>query len=128
MAEGDKKVLGFASLTTNCLCKAHNSALSPIDTQGARFFEAIQKCGTTDTGPTYKFLFSGHDIERWMLRTLAAFGVSKNLSIDGAVLDDEFIQRLHLVDMLDRVVGKGPLGSICYRVRIINLCNARTCS
>jgi hypothetical protein len=53
-------------------CRRHNSLLSPIDTAGARLFEAIQKCGTTDTGPGLLFLLSGHDVERWMLRSLTA--------------------------------------------------------
>lgn len=98
---GEKKVLPFSTLTANCLCRTHNSALSDIDTAGANFFSAIQKCGTTETGPSHNFLLSGHDIERWMLRTLAAFGVSKNLSIDGARIDDQFIDRLCVVDLLE---------------------------
>jgi hypothetical protein len=48
--KGQKKVLGFAALTANCPCTRHNSLLSPIDVVGAKLFEAIQKCGTTDTG------------------------------------------------------------------------------
>jgi len=100
--KGDKKVLGFGALTTNCLCRPHNSSLSPIDAAGALFFEAIQKCGTNDTGPNQHFLLSGHDIERWMLRTLAAFGHSKNLGIDGARIDNEFVERLQLAELLEQ--------------------------
>jgi hypothetical protein len=46
--KGQKKMLVFAALTANCLCTRHNSLLSPIDVVGAKLFEAIQKCGTTD--------------------------------------------------------------------------------
>src|ERR1700730_4980166 len=55
--KGKKKILGFGALTSGCLCKTHNSALSPIVTAGGHFFDAIQKCGTGDSGPSHNFLF-----------------------------------------------------------------------
>jgi hypothetical protein len=117
--KGAKKRLGFAALTTGCLCKTHNSALSPIDTMGGRFFDALQKCGTGETGPNQDFLFSGHDIERWMLRTLAAFGVSKNFAIDGARIDTGFVERLRFAELLeDTTQWKPPLGM--YLIQGIN--------
>jgi hypothetical protein len=106
-----KKMLGFAALTTNCLCARHNSLLSPIDTVGAKLFEAIQKSGTTDSGAGLLFLLSGHDVERWMLRSLAIFGVSGNFSIDGAVIDPDFVNRLRIVELLEDVKQwRKPLG------------------
>ena len=113
MAEGPatRRCLGFNTLITNALCRRHNSLLSPLDTVGARLFEAIQKCGTTDTGPGLLFLLSGHDIERWMLRSLAIFGVSGNFAIDGAVIDQNFVDRLRIVDLLEDVKQwKKPVG------------------
>jgi hypothetical protein len=108
---GEKKMLPFSALTTNCLCTRHNSLLSPIDAVGAALFEAIQKCGTTDTGPGLLFLLSGHDVERWMLRSLAIFGVSGNFAIDGAVIDQNFVDRLRIVELLeDPKEWKKPLG------------------
>ena len=108
---GDKKMLPFSALTTNALCQRHNSLLSPIDSVGAALFEAIQKCGTTDTGPGLLFLLSGHDVERWMLRSLAIFGVSGNFAIDGAVIDQNFVDRLRIVELLeDPKQWKKPLG------------------
>jgi hypothetical protein len=101
-SKGEKKVLPFAALTSNCLCKKHNSLLSPIDVVGANFFSAIQNCGTTDSRPGLYFLLSGHDVERWMLRSLAVFGVSKNFAIDGAVIDQEFIERLRIIELLEK--------------------------
>src|SRR5215475_13015449 len=62
--KGQKKVLPFTALTSNCLCTRHNSRLSPIDVVGANFFSAIQRCGTTDRGRGMYFLLSGHDVER----------------------------------------------------------------
>jgi hypothetical protein len=109
--KGQKKVLGFGALTANCLCRRHNSLLSPLDIVGAKLFEAIQKCGTTDNGPGLLFLLSGHDVERWMLRSLAIFGVSGNFAIDGAVIDQNFIDRLRIVDLLEDVKEwKRPVG------------------
>ncbi len=99
--QGKKKILKFGALRANCLCKIHNSSLSPIDSAGAKFFDAIQKCGTTDNGVNFNFLISGHDLERWMFRTLAAFAASKNLSVDGAVLDSNLINRLRVADLLE---------------------------
>jgi hypothetical protein len=108
---GDKNMLGFTTLITNALCTSHNSRLSPIDAVGARLFEAIQKCGTTDTGPGLQFLLSGHDVERWMLRTLASFGVSGNFAIDGAVIDRNFVDRLRIIDLMEDVKQwKKPVG------------------
>ena len=104
-------MLGFGALTANCLCTRHDNLLSPIDTVGAKLFEAIQKCGTTDTGRRRLFLLSGHDVERWMLRSLAIFGVSSNFAIDGAVIDPNFVDRLRIVELLEDVTKwKKPLG------------------
>jgi hypothetical protein len=109
--KGEKKILGFAALKGNILCRAHNSALSPIDAVGARFFSAIQKCGTSIEGSHLSFLFSGHDVERWLLRTVAALAVSKNFSIDGAQLDDGLVSRLKLSELLENPAAwKQPLG------------------
>jgi hypothetical protein len=114
--KGQKKVLGFAALTANCLCTRHNSLLSPIDTVGAKFFEAIQTCGTTVARPGLRFLLSGHDVERWMLRSLAIFGVSKNFAIDGAVIDQDIVDRLRIVEFLeDPALWQTPAGF--YRLR-----------
>jgi hypothetical protein len=109
--EGEKKVFGFGALTSNILCRAHNSALSPLDTAGSRFFSAIQSCGTTVDGSSLNFLVSGHDIERWLLRTVAALAVSKNFGIDGAQLDAGIINRLQLSEFLENPAAwKRPLG------------------
>jgi hypothetical protein len=72
---------------------------------------AVQKCGTTDNGPGLLFLLSGHDVERWMLRSLAIFSVSGNFAIDGAVIDQDFIDRLRIVELLEDVKEwKKPIG------------------
>lgn len=109
--KGGKKTLPFGALIANYLCTRHNSLLSPIDVAGARFFEAIQKCGTTDQSPGLVFLLSGHDVERWILRSLAILGVSGNFAIDGAVIDRNLVDRLRIVELLEDVTKwKRPLG------------------
>jgi hypothetical protein len=109
--KGGKKRLRFKNLTANCLCKTHNSALSSLDAAGGRFFEAIQKCGTGDIGPTHNFLISGHDLERWMLKTLGALVASKNFAIDGDRLDGKFVERLGFLELLEDATNwKQPLG------------------
>jgi hypothetical protein len=108
---GQSKVLSFPSLVSRCLCTRHNSVLSPIDTAGANLFRAIQTCGTTVSGRRQQFLLSGHDVERWMLRTLAALGTSGNFAIDGAVIDPSFVDRLRIVELLEKpAFWKEPLG------------------
>jgi len=109
--KGKSKTLGFQALTARSLCTRHNSLLSPIDAAGADFFQALQSCGTTASGPGLRFLLSGHDIERWMLRSLAIFGVSRNLAIDGAVIDQQFIDRLRIIELLEgAALWTRPLG------------------
>jgi hypothetical protein len=46
-----------------------------------------------------------------MLRSLAIFGVSGNFAIDGAVIDQNFVDRLRIVELLEDVTKwKKPLG------------------
>lgn len=99
--KGQSKSLGFGALTANCLCTRHNSLLSPIDAAGAKFFEAVQNCGTTTARPPLQYLLSGHDLERWLLRSLAVLGVSRNLAVEDTALDQEFIERLDVVHLLE---------------------------
>jgi hypothetical protein len=79
--KGQTKELPFSALVASNLCTRHNSLLSPIDTAGAKFFEAVQTCGTTTAPPSLEYLQSGHDLERWLVRLLAVMGVSRNLAI-----------------------------------------------
>ena len=46
-----------------------------------------------------------------MLRSLAIFGVSGNFAIDGAVIDQHFVDRLRIIDLLEDVkLWKKPMG------------------
>jgi hypothetical protein len=109
--KSQSKTLGFAALTARYLCTRHNSLLSPIDTAGAKFFEAMQNCGTAQSGERFEYLLSGHDVERWMLRSLAILGVSRNFAIDGAIIDEAFVERLRIVERLENPkLWDKPLG------------------
>lgn len=110
--KGQKKILTFGSLTANCLCGTHNSSLSVIDSVGGLFFEAFQKSCMTDNGPGLKFLFSGHDVERWLFRTLAALSVSNNFAMAGTILEDSKIHKeVNFSALLEDVkLWKRPLG------------------
>lgn len=69
------------------LCSKHNSALSPLDLVGARFFEslsrAVEHAGQTGaSGPDRVTLLSGFDFERWLLKVL--IGATASVLPEGA--------------------------------------------
>jgi hypothetical protein len=41
---GETRSIGIDSLATNCLCTAHNTALSPLDAEAGRFYRALEDC------------------------------------------------------------------------------------
>jgi hypothetical protein len=109
--KGAKKVVGLSSMIANCLCTIHNSALSPLDRAGVRFFEAVRKCETQKSRPEHNYLFSGHDIERWQFKTFMAFLVSKNLGVRGVAPEGTVQSNIEFADLLEDVARwKRPLG------------------
>ena len=106
-----QKVLPFDALVSKCLCGAHNSRLAPIDAAGARFFSAFQTCGTTENPPAQHFLLSGHDLERWLLKTAAALAVSDNFAIDGAVMENALDGTMNVLRLYQDVSAwRPPIG------------------
>ena len=79
LAEGEAKILAPRNLTANCLCVTHNSALSPLDDAARYFFAALKSCLDRQADGA-RYLMSGHDLERWLLKTIKAFAVSGNLA------------------------------------------------
>jgi len=62
-----------ASYAAKVLCERHNRALSPLDAEGQRFFqvlEQIDRAASTGGDVPAVTVFSGHDIERWLLKAL----------------------------------------------------------
>ena len=83
-----------------CLCKRHNSALSPLDAAAKRFFESLRSYLEHESGMRHT-LISGHDLERWLLKTAKAAAVSRNLSRGGKRLSGVFTRDTLILDMLD---------------------------
>jgi hypothetical protein len=102
------------SLTGKILYRRHNLALSPLDTVALRLFERIDQFHREITDSDRKnlnrfFLFNGHDIERWMLKTLCG---------QAGRLDDfinPFTKEVHddigLVSFMDYDLGYFDLGT-----------------
>ncbi|GLR90911.1 hypothetical protein [Bradyrhizobium iriomotense] len=100
LAPGEEKILAPQSLRTNCLCTKHNSALHPLDDAAQYFFASLKTYLERDGGMRHA-LVSGHDIERWLLKTAKAAAVSKNLARGQTPLSGSFSRNPAIMDMLD---------------------------
>lgn len=83
--EDKEKVLPPGALVSRILCERHNSALSPLDAIAVRLFQAFDETGAAGSGQQLLYLFSGHDIERWLLKILCGMAYSKNLTLETEV-------------------------------------------
>jgi hypothetical protein len=83
-----------------CLCTKHNSALSPLDDAASYFFASLKSYFEKDAGSRHAII-SGHDLERWILKTAKAAAVSKNLGRGRDRLSGAFSRDEILLDMLD---------------------------
>ena len=63
LAKGETNIISPTTLTSNCLCQKHNSALSPLDDAALYFFTAI-KSRLDREAQLARYIVSGHDIER----------------------------------------------------------------
>lgn len=102
LAEGEWKAVGPKSLTANCLCERHNGGLHPLDDAALFFFRSL-KAALDGEVKSADFLLSGHDIERWLLKTLKALATSGNLTAGRKRLAGEFATDIRLLDMIDDV-------------------------
>jgi len=100
MNEGESRTLSPEGITANCLCAKHNSALSPLDSAARHFFSSLTDCFDEDA-KQIRSIVSGHDIERWLLKTLRAFAVSGNLARGRQRLSGQFATGARFVEMLD---------------------------
>jgi len=80
--KGGEQTLPPSALTSKVLCKRHNSALSKLDSIAVRLFQAFDEEKVSESGQQLIFLFSGHDIERWLLKILCGLIFSKNVSLE----------------------------------------------
>lgn len=83
-----------------CLCQKHNSALSPLDSAAQYFFASLRSYLEHDAGSRHALL-SGHDLERWLLKTAKAAAVSRNLAHGSEPLSGTFARDEAILDMLD---------------------------
>jgi hypothetical protein len=100
MNEGETRTLSPDGITAKCLCAKHNSTLSPLDSAARHFFSSLSTCFDAETEQVRSIL-SGHDIERWLLKTLRAFAVSGNLARGRQRLPSRFATEARFVEMLD---------------------------
>lgn len=95
-----EKIMAPKSFRANCLCKQHNSLLSPLDDAARYLFSSLKTYLETDNGARHALL-SGHDIERWLLKTAKAMAVSGNLGRGHQKLPGAFSRDMAIVGMLD---------------------------
>lgn len=84
----------------NCLCRKHNSSLSPLDYAAQYYFASLRSYLEHDIGMRHALL-SGHDLERWLLKTAKAAAASRNLARGGKRLSGAFARDEAILEMLD---------------------------
>jgi len=109
---GELRQVGFGSLTGKCLCSKHNSALHPFDDAALSFFKGLKSCLDREAG-SLRFVVSGHDIERWLLKTLKALAMSENLARGTQKLSGTFPDDIRVLELLDDPHG-WPAGAGLY--------------
>lgn len=77
-------IISTKTLVSKVLCSRHNSSLSPLDEVMGDFSTAIRKFDkalhkSADSVANEEQEYSGHDIERWMLKCLIGMTISGNL-------------------------------------------------
>jgi hypothetical protein len=79
--------LNSSALKVNRLCRRHNSALSPIDSEAARLFSSFAQIHTNlhqSLDGQKLYFFHGTDIERWLLKTMLMVYYSKQTNVTPA--------------------------------------------
>jgi hypothetical protein len=117
MKAGEQKI-GLNTIIGKCLCTTHNSALSDLDSTAANFFRAFEECDLHRSGEPKRFLFSGHDIERWLLKTLAGFAASQNLANKGEKLPGTFHPLVSVSRMLEDVTTWPPTAGLYFTQKL----------
>ena len=100
MPEGTSKFIGINSFTAKCLCKGHNSRLGTLDDAAAFFFSSLLASYENET-ESRRFVVSGHDLERWLLKTIKAMAISGSLSDHSGPLTDQFAADLDIASLLE---------------------------
>lgn len=98
--DGEQKILPPQALRANYLCTKHNSALHPLDDAAKYFFTSLKSYLETNATSRHA-LVSGHDIERWLLKTAKVLAVSNNLARGREPISGAFSRDGAILDMLD---------------------------
>jgi hypothetical protein len=77
---GQETMLPPNALASRILCDRHNSALSCVDEIAVNVFGAFNEKGAARSGRQLLYLFSGNDLERWILKILCGLVCSRSLS------------------------------------------------
>jgi hypothetical protein len=95
------------AIKTNIYCRRHNTSLGPLDSEAGRLLRSIldidKSLVTSELNPQKAHYFSGHDIERWLLKTMIAcfHGRISKVTKDTHILEAELIKRLDDLDWPD---------------------------
>ena len=81
----EKVIVPPSSLASNILCERHNNTLSVLDAIALRLFNSLDESDAQDSKDKVLFLFSGNDIERWLLKTLCGLIASKSIKFSDDV-------------------------------------------
>lgn len=82
-----------SKFTCNILCDRHNTALSPLDSIGHRFYKSLKTINSDLRDKTRKprsrpYLFNGHDIERYILKVLCGDGFANKMRTEHGQIRD----------------------------------------
>ena len=80
--QGEEKTIGIANLTSKILCKYHNNSFSVLDSESGRLFERLKQIYKRNHDCSSFSIFSGHDIELWLLKTLISTFISLGNEIE----------------------------------------------
>lgn len=78
----ESKKISPRALASKVLCDRHNSALAPLDAIALQIFQAFDERGAIGSGKKVLHLFSGYDLERWLLKILCGLATSNALILD----------------------------------------------
>lgn len=88
----DLKPISAQALTSKILCEGHNKGLSRLDNLAKLYFKAIQSAEldlATGTDQSQKFVFSGDDFERWLLKCAFGLWSSGNFANGGKKIEGQ---------------------------------------
>ncbi|HTV29513.1 MAG TPA: hypothetical protein VMF32_17215 [Xanthobacteraceae bacterium] len=113
--DGEVREYSLARLASKILCKRHNEALSSLDASARAFFGAVREMydDIADTKTLSRksiwYLFSGEELELWLVKTAFGLYEAGYLVRDGVPLRDH---QLLNPELLDSLTGR-PIAPPC---------------